>query len=197
MIAFENSYTFAVVGFDTGSGKVDGSVAVNMLGVESMIVNKKRRFMLCSRWEIDGCFGTADIIQLPLVERDGNSVARMTANPIIVGKDDIDHGTILSCNNGESRTVRRVGIRTLHPWVNRNDIFVTKQSGRQNIAGIGETNSIDKEIERDGVGAGDMDAPRLWQPTGLLGERNGDVAIIAEDSVDVAIDVVGNFNIVF
>ena len=41
-----------------------------------------------------------------------------------------------------------------------------------------------------------MDAPRLWQPTGLLGKRNGDVAIIAEDSVDVAIDVVGDFNIV-
>ena len=146
MIAFENSYTFAVAGFDTGSGEVDRSVAVNMRGVESMIVNEKRRFMLCSRWEIDGCFGTADIIQLPLVECDGNSVAGMTAKPIIVGKDDIDHGTILSCNNGESRTVRRVGIRTLHPWVNRNDIFVTKQFGRQNIAGIGETNSIDKEI---------------------------------------------------
>ena len=78
------------------------------------------------------------------------------------GKDDIDHGTILSCNNGESRTVRRVGILIFHSWVNRNDIFVTKQFGRQNIAGIGETNSIDKEIERDGVGAGDMDAPRLW-----------------------------------
>ncbi len=102
MIAFENSYTFAVVGFDTSSGKVDRSVAVNMRGVESMIVNEKRRFMLCSSWEIDGCFGTADIIQLPLVERDGNSVARMTANPIIVGKDDIDHGTILGSNNGES-----------------------------------------------------------------------------------------------
>ena len=37
-----------------------------------------------------------------------------------------------------------------------------------------------------------MDAPRLWQPTGLLGERNRVVAIIAEDSVDVAIDVVGS-----